>query len=168
MKTPVQPSERGGDHTELKVKKNRAGQHRWGTTGDVVDLVRALARQMPDKAIASVLNRAGKTTGKGNSWTHSRVCSLRNKQTIAVYQEGERAARGEVTLAEAAITLNISPSTVRRLIDDGTLTAQQFCKGAPWIIRSNDLDRPEVQQTAQSRRLRLPSSADPKQKELNL
>ena len=158
----------GGDHTELKVKKNRAGQHRWGTTGDVVDLVRALARQMPDKAIASVLNRAGKATGKGNSWTHSRVCSLRNKQTIAVYQEGERAARGEVTLAEAAITLNISPSTVRRLIEDGTLTAQQFCKGAPWIIRSNDLDRPEVQQTAQSRRLRLPSSADPKQKELNL
>jgi hypothetical protein len=80
----------GGDHTELKVKKNRTGRHRWTTTTDVVDLVRALARQMPDKAIASLLNRAGKTTGKGNSWTQGRVCSLRNKQTIAVYQEGER------------------------------------------------------------------------------
>ena len=36
---------------------------------ETVDLVRVLARQMPDKAIAAVLNRAGKTTGRGNGWT---------------------------------------------------------------------------------------------------
>ena len=88
----------GGDHTAFNVRKNRTGQHRWSATADVVDLVRVLARQMPDKAIAAVLNRAGKSTGRGNSWTRGRVCSLRNQQTIEPYREGERAERGEATL----------------------------------------------------------------------
>jgi excisionase family DNA binding protein len=157
----------GGDHTELKVKKNRTGQHRWSAAADVVDLVRSLARQMPDKHIAAVLNRAGKSTGKGNSWTRGRVCSLRNQQTIEPYREGERAERGEVTLDEAATVLNVSASTVRRLIEDGTLPAQQLCKGAPWVIRSSDLERTEVSQAAQARRLRRPSSGNPHQKELD-
>jgi excisionase family DNA binding protein len=76
------------------------------------------------------------------------------------------AARGEATLAEAATTLNISPSTVRRLIEDCTLTAQQFCKGAPWVIQSSDLDRSKVKKVAQARRLRIPSSGNQQQKEL--
>jgi excisionase family DNA binding protein len=156
----------GGDHTALKVKKNRIGQHRWSAAADVVDLVRSLARQMPDKHIAAVLNRAGKSTGKGNSWTRGRVCSLRNQQTIEPYREGERTERGEVTLEEAAIALNVSASTVRRLIEDGTLPAQQLCKGAPWVIRTSDLKRTEVSQAAQARRLRRPPSGNPHQKEL--
>src|SRR6476659_1472934 len=68
----------GGDHTPLRVRKNRAGQHRWGTDADVVELVTVFARQMPDQAIAAVLNRAGKKTGRGNGWTRARVCVLRN------------------------------------------------------------------------------------------
>ena len=62
----------GGNHTRLEVRKNRAAQHRWSTDVDVVELVRVLARQMPDKAIASLLNRVGKTTGRGNGWTPPR------------------------------------------------------------------------------------------------
>ena len=92
----------GGDHTPLRVRKNRAGQHRWGTDADVVELVTVLARQMPDQAIAAVLNRAGKRTGRGNSWTRARVCVLRNHRRIPPYREGERAERGELTLEEAA------------------------------------------------------------------
>jgi hypothetical protein len=87
----------GGDHTPLQVKKNRTGEHRWSTSADVVDLVRVLARQMRDSTIAAVLNRAGKSTGRGNSWTRARVRSLRNQHVIAAYREGERAERGEVT-----------------------------------------------------------------------
>ncbi len=67
----------GGAHSQLAVRKNRCGQHRWTTDKDVVDLTRALARLMPDKLIAAALNRAGKLTGRGNGWTQSRVCSLR-------------------------------------------------------------------------------------------
>ena len=85
----------GGDHTRLAAKRNRPGQTRWTTEADVVELVHALARQMPDGAIAAVLNRSGKTTGHGNSWTRGRVCSLRRHYDIAVYRDGERAERGE-------------------------------------------------------------------------
>jgi excisionase family DNA binding protein len=158
----------GGDHSVLKVKKNRTGQHRWSTAGETVDLLRVLARQMPDKAIAAVLNRAGKTTGRGNGWTQSRVCSLRSHNAIATYREGERRERGEVTLDEAAEVLSVSPSTVRRLIKDGQLTAGQLCKGAPWIIKAADLERADVKRAATARRLRRPPSGDPLQKELEL
>src|SRR6266566_1318994 len=102
----------GGDHTHLSVKKNKAGQNRWATDADVVELVRILARQLPDESIAAILNRSGKSTGRGNSWTRGRVCALRQHQKIAPYREGERAERGEVTLNEAAAALSVSPSTI--------------------------------------------------------
>ena len=158
----------GGDHSSLQVKKNRSGQHRWSAEAETIDLVRVLARQMPDKAIASVLNRAGKTTGRGNGWTQSRVCSLRSHNEIATYREGERRERGEVTLDEAAAALAVSPSTVLRIIKDGDLTATQLCKGAPWVIRAADLELGVVRHAADARRLRRPPSADPLQKELDL
>ena len=121
----------GGDHSALKVKKNRTGQHRWSAAGETIDLVRVLARQMPDKAIAPVLNRAGKTTGRGNGWTQSRVCSLRSHNAIPTYREGERRDRGEVTLDEAAAALSVSPSTVRRLIKMVNSWRISFAKGRP-------------------------------------
>ena len=33
----------GEDHTALRVRKNRSGQHRWSVDVDVVELVRAMA-----------------------------------------------------------------------------------------------------------------------------
>jgi excisionase family DNA binding protein len=158
----------GGDHSSLRVKKNRTGQHRWSTDADVVDLVRVLARQMPDQAIASVLNRAGKTTGRGKGFTEARVCTLRRSHHIAVYREGERRERGEVTLHEAAAALTVSQATVRRLIKDGVLPAQQLCKGAPWIIRASDLETDKVKRAAKARRLRHPESENPLQNMLDL
>jgi hypothetical protein len=158
----------GGDHSALSLRKNRSGQHRWSTDADSVALARALARQMPDRLIASALNRAGKTTGRGNGWTQSRVCSLRNHHEIEVYRDGERQERGERTLDEAAETLSLSPSSVRRLIAEGQLPAKQFCKGAPWIIHAVDLKREDVIKAAQARRLGSPSPENHKQKTLEL
>jgi excisionase family DNA binding protein len=158
----------GGDHTRLMVKKNRAGQTRWSNDDNVIDLIEALARQMPDKSIAAVLNRSGKQTGRGNTWTRMRVCSVRTQKGIALYQEGERKARGEVTLNEAADILAVSPSTVRRMIEIGLLPAQQLCKGAPWIIREEALHTDNVQCEADCRRARIPSSHDPRQRTLDL
>ena len=158
----------GGDHTPLRVGRNRSGQHRWSVDADVVELVTVLARQMPDQSIAAVLNRAGKTTGKGHSWTRSRVCSLRNHRQIAAYREGERALRGEITLEEAAKILDVSEATVRRLIQEKILPAHQLCKGAPWVIRASDLDDETVRCAAAARRQRRPPSDDPRQKTLAL
>jgi DNA invertase Pin-like site-specific DNA recombinase len=157
----------GGDHTRLSSKRNKVGQNHWVTDADVVDLVRILARQMPDESIAAILNRAGKSTGRGNSWTRSRVCTMRYSQNIAPYREGERAERGEVTINEAGSALAVSPSTIQRMINDGTLPAQHLCKGAPWIIRVSDLKREDVRTAAGVRRSRRPSSLDPRQKSLD-
>ena len=158
----------GGDHTSLRVRKNRAGQHRWSTDVDVIDLVTVMARQMPDQAIASLLNRAGKQTGRGNGWTRARVCWLRNHNGIQPFRPGERAERGEVTLEEAAARLEVSEATARRLINEGCLPAQQQCKGAPWVIRAADIESDAVRHAAEARRLRRPPSADHRQNTLAL
>ena len=130
----------GGDHTRLTVRKNRKGQTRWSVEPETVGLIRACARLMPDKAIAGMLNRTGKRTGRLNGWTQSRVRSLRNTHGIAVYKYGEWAERGEVTLIEAARMLNLSPMTVLRQIRAGVISAEQYCKGAPWVIKRRDIE----------------------------
>ena len=131
---------RGGDHTRLSVPRNRSGQHRWAAGGEVVDLVRGLARQLSDGVIAATLNRLGKKTGRGNSWTEVRVRSFRNSHGIAVYRSGEVAERGELTLTDAAERLGVSRMTVLRLIADGIICATQVCKGAPWAIPETQVD----------------------------
>ena len=158
----------GGDHTPLRVPKNSVGRHRWTTDADVVQLVTVLARQMPDQAIAAVLNRAGKTTGRGNGWTRSRVCVLRSHRAILPHHEGERAERGEATPEEAAEILAVSEATVRRLIAEKILPAHQFCKGAPWVILTSDLEKDRVRRAASDRRARRPPSEDARQNSMVL
>src|SRR5690349_22342925 len=63
----------GGDHTRLEVVKNRSGQHRWKTDTATEQLIRELARILPDQSIASVLNRLGVRSAKGHTWTQLRV-----------------------------------------------------------------------------------------------
>ena len=52
------------------------------TSKDVVAAVRGLARLCTDDVIASVLNRNGLRTGRGNRWTRERVVSLRSWHEI--------------------------------------------------------------------------------------
>lgn len=136
----------GGDHTDLQFPKNKTGQHRWTTATEVEHLIEELARVMPDQGIAALLNRLGKRTAHGHTWTKARVCSFRNDHGIPLYQAGERQARGEMTLEEAASHLGVSKMTVHRLIQKSLLPARQACAGAPWMIRRADLERPIVNQ----------------------
>ena len=152
----------GGDHTRLTVRKNRRGQTRWAVEPETVDLIRTCARLMPDKAIAGMLNRTGKRTGRLNGWTQSRVRGFRNTHGIAVYVDGEWAARGEVTLTEAARMLDLSPMTVLRQIRAGIIPAEQYCKGAPWVIKRQDI---ENQPRAKTER-KGPLSSNPGQQTL--
>ncbi len=150
----------GGDHTALAVRKNKAGHHRWSSAPDLDPLIRALARQLPDKDIASLLNRLGKVTGRQNGWTQSRVCMFRNHRDIVPYRKGDRAARGEHTMQEAAEILGVRPMTVLRMIRAGHLPAEQYCKGAPWVIRREDIERPDIQHYAKSGMRRPLSKSD--------
>lgn len=134
----------GGDHTELSVVKNRVGQHRWTTDVEVQTLITQLARQLTDGTIASLLNRLGHRTAKGHTWTEMRVRSFRGDHRISVYKAGEREARGELTLEQAADALRTSKMTVLRMIGAGSLQGSQACKGAPWVIKAIDVQRPEV------------------------
>ena len=87
----------GGDHTELQVKQrlNAAGRHNPRIPDDTIALVRELARLMPDRQIARLLNRTGVETGHGNAWTQERVRGFRNHHDIAVFvmASGRSAAR---------------------------------------------------------------------------
>jgi excisionase family DNA binding protein len=151
---------KGGDHTELRVAKNRVGQTRWTISAETEQLIRDLARLGPDKSITAILNRLGLRTGKGLTWTQERVKGFRKDHQIAVYRDGERAARGEVVLHEAATRLSVSKMTVVRLIRDGVLPAKQVCIGAPYVIRELDLDLPEVKRAIGNANA---VSADPRQ-----
>lgn len=149
----------GGDHTRLAVKKNRRGQTRWCVEPQTTELIRACARLMPDKAIAGMLNRTGQRTGRLNGWTQSRVRSFRNTHGIEVHRDAEWAERGEVTLTEAARLLDLSPMTVLRQLRAGVIPAEQYCKGAPWVIKRRDIEDRQRVEHAKMGRKDPPSSA---------
>jgi excisionase family DNA binding protein len=154
----------GGDHTQLEVAKNRTGQNRWKTDIETVQLVRELARILPDHSIAPLLNRLRIRSAKGQSWTQLRVRNFRSVHQIAVYRDGERAQRHELILHEAASRLGVHKMTVVRLIRDRLLPAKQACVGAPYVIREDDLGRPVVQRVLATGRA---VSSDPQQESLS-
>lgn len=131
----------GGDHTELAFQKNKTGQHRYAAPADIVELVRQLARVQSDQGIVSILNRLGIRTGRGHTWTEVRVRSFRDTHAIAVYVEGERRVRGELTMEEASTMLGVSTETIRRLIAQKQLPAKQACRSAPWIIEQAEVEK---------------------------
>lgn len=104
---------RGGDHTEQIVRRRRTDEHRWSTDGITGDLVEDLARYLPDELIAGLLDRPGKTAGKGNSWTKLWACSFRSSRGVAAYRKGERQERAELIPSEAAERLSVDPERER-------------------------------------------------------
>lgn len=154
---------KGGEHTALDVRRGSNGRTRWQTDENTTQLITALARILPDKSIAAFLNRIGRRTAKGHTWTGFRVKAFRNGHGIAVYRAGERAERGEMTAEEAAAELGVTRMTVSRLIRAKVLPARQVCQGAPWVIRRADLDRPAVRAAS----AKCPVTADPRQETLD-
>jgi len=131
----------GGDHTQVEFQKIRIGRHRYITDDDLVEIVRALARIESDARIASILNRNQRHTAHGQRWTAKRVCSLRHHHAIAVYRQGERQARGEMSVSEVAVVLGVTQTTVLRLARLKHVPATQACAGAPWMLRTADVER---------------------------
>jgi DNA invertase Pin-like site-specific DNA recombinase len=135
----------GGTHTRLHVPRNRTGEHRRCTAREVVDVVRDLARQLPDAQIARILNRLGYRTGAGNTWTQQRVISLRHAHDIPVFSQEPHGA-ATLTIEQAASQLGVSTTTVRRLISTKRLPATQSVPYAPWAIAPDQLGAEVVQQ----------------------
>ena len=141
---------KGGRHTRLLTPRNRTGQHRRCTDRGVVDVVRDLARRVPDAQIARLLNRLGYRTGAGNSWTQQRVVSLRHAHDIPVYTPSPEGS-AVLTIGQAASALGVSTTTVRNLIVSGRLPATQPVPYAPWAIRREDLGTARGSNTCSTR-----------------
>jgi hypothetical protein len=132
----------GGVHTPLQVSKNRPGEHRRRTDQQVVELVRELAPLCDDLQVAHVLNRLGYRTGAGNTWTASRVESVRRHHEIAPREVTE--PRSWLTLEQAAERLQVSRKFLRSLLAEGVLPGRQVVPYAPWVIEAASLDLPQV------------------------
>jgi hypothetical protein len=146
----------GGDHTQVEFPKIRTGQHRYVTSNNIVEMIGKLARIEPDARIASILNKNGRRTAHGQSWTAKNVCAVRNHHAIPVYRQGERQDRGEISVREAADALGVTPTTIFWLIQLKQLPATQICGNAPWILL-----RKNVEQYRETRnRATTPSTAN--------
>jgi len=138
---------RGGQHSELRVRKPRAGEHGCATTEDALAVMRSMAGRWSDEHIAASLNRMGLPTGQGKTWTARRVSSVRRVRGIHAYRSAEK--DGEwLTLTEAAAALRVTSHVIRRLIKSGVLPAVQVVSGAPYQIRADDLASESVKSAA--------------------
>lgn len=106
------------------------------TDEDTIDLMRRLASHHPDTVMAGVLNRQGRKTATGESFTANRVASLRQHWKIPCYQAPATPPQGELlTVQAAADQLGLAASTVLRWLMDGFIAGEQVTPGAPWRIR---------------------------------
>jgi excisionase family DNA binding protein len=138
---------RGGQHSQLRVRKPRTGEHGCATSEDALAVMRSMAGRWPDEHIAASLNRMGLPTGQGKTWTAHRVSSVRRVRGIHAYKSAEK--DGEwLTMTEAAKALGVTNHAIRRLIKTGVVPAVQVVPGAPYQIRADDLASDKVKSAA--------------------
>jgi len=130
---------KGGAISELTVGLKRTPNNTLRTDEDTVDLLRRLAVHYPDATIAHILNRQGRRTARGLSFTAGRVQSLRHHYEITRHQPDDDPQVGELlTVADAAKELGLTASTLHRWLGDGFIAGEQLTPGAPWRIRLTD------------------------------
>ena len=106
------------------------------TDEETIELLRRLAVHHPDTVIAGVLNRQGRKTARGESFTANRVASLRYHWKIPCYEAPATNPEGELLTVEAAAhQLGVAASTLLRWLNDGFIGGEQVTPGAPWRIR---------------------------------
>jgi len=128
---------KGGVHTQLEMNRPRSATET-ATPVEVLDVIRRMAVRHGDDQIASVLNRLGYTTGKGNRWNQTRVATARKNHSIA----GQKRALADperISLNEAARLCGVSHRSIERLVEAGLLKRDQAAPRAPWEIRRSDL-----------------------------
>ena len=134
---------RGGQHSQLRLRKPRSGEHGCRTPDEAMAVIRSMAGRWSDEHIAASLNRMGMRTGQGKTWTAHRVGSLRRVHGIHGYLSAEK--NGEwLTMSEAAKLLGVTHHAIRRAIKAGVLPSVQVVPDAPHQIRASDLQTQSV------------------------
>lgn len=130
---------RGGQHSQLRVRKPKTGEHGCRTPEEALAVMARMATRFSDADIVAMLNRMGVRTGQGKTWTARRVSSIRKVHGMSAFRSAQK--DGEwLTMREAAATLGVSNHVIRGLIMAGVLPADQVVRGAPWQIQAKDLD----------------------------
>jgi hypothetical protein len=134
----------GGAHTQFEMARPRSGREQKTALEDI-EVIRQLAARYGDEAIAVVLNKLGRRTGKDKRWSAERVRTARS--TYAIPGHSRTVPDPEIlTLGRAAKHCGVSQGTIMRLVNSGILPKHQAMPWAPWEIRRADLDSPEAQQ----------------------
>lgn len=159
---------KGGVHTGFELARmSRGGAQR--TAEEDLDIIRKMAVRYGDDDIARVLNKLGRRTGKGMAWSEVGVKTARRNHGI----EGRARTVNDpdvLTFNAAARYLDVSNTTVRRLVAAGVLPMSQLAPFAPCEIQRSALDcesvRKLVAQLKQTGRLVLPGVSSSSQREL--
>jgi hypothetical protein len=134
---------RGGQHSEVRARKPKPGEHRKRTSDEADAVIREMAGTWSDAQMATALNRLGIRSGQGQTWTADRVESYRRTARICAYAPAVDRQQW-LTMRDAAKYAGISHHFVRALITRGVLPAKQVVPDAPWQIRRADLDSDAV------------------------
>ena len=113
------------------------------TPVEALEIIQRMAVRHGDDQIASVLNRLGYVTGKGNRWNQNRVAAARKNYSIA----GQKRAAADperVSLNEAARLCGVTHRSIERLVEAGLLNREQVAPRAPWGIRLSALETEPV------------------------
>jgi excisionase family DNA binding protein len=133
----------GGQHSQLRVRKPKSGEHGCRTPEEALAVMRSMASRWSDEDIAATLNRMGMRTGQGKTWTARRVGSLRTVHGIRAYRSAGKDGNW-LTMSEAAKLLGVTNHVIRRLIKEGILAAEQVVPNAPYQIRACDVHNKRV------------------------
>jgi hypothetical protein len=141
---------RGGQHSEVRARKPKPGEHRRRTSADADAVIREMAGTWSDAQMAIALNRLSIRTGQGQTWTAKRVDHYRRTAGIRAYAPAVDREQW-MRMRDAATYAGVSDYFVRTMIHRGILPAKQVVPDAPWQIRRADLDSDAVR-TAIARR----------------
>jgi DNA invertase Pin-like site-specific DNA recombinase len=144
---------RGGQHSEVRLRKPQPGEHLMRNPVEVDDVIRQMGARWPDEHIAATLNRMGSKTPFGHTWSAKRVAGYRRTKGIPGYESAIKDGRC-LTMVEAAEKVGVSCHAIRVLIQTGILPAKQCVFDAPWQILAADLERPDVRDALRRRRKR--------------
>lgn len=139
---------RGALLSEIDVPLPRSRPATIRTEEDTLGLLRRLAGHYSDSVVAGILNRQGRKTAYGLPFTANRIGSLRTHWKIPCFEPAPTPPGGAcMTIADAAHSLGIAPSTLHRWLGEGFIAGEQITPGAPWRIRVDDALRARFAET---------------------
>jgi hypothetical protein len=154
----------GGVHTEYFIQRLRRFRavHK---AIELLHLIKILAKSGNDHQIVRVLNRLGRKTEAGKTWTKYEVIHFRQTHNIPAFSQEEYEREGWINLKMAAKELGINMMTVRSLIQQKFIKADQVVPYAPWRIAKAEINKPAIRRIVDQikQRQKIPLYQNPNQ-----